>query len=119
MSKTPNYDAKIKAVLDATKPGERVCTLTGETWMMTEEEIGWYRKFNVPPASQSPLTRMKILASYVIGLDIWWNKHPETGKPILSYIHPDSPLQPMPDTEWYTHDFSGRCADPQSNESFI
>jgi len=29
MSKTPNYDAKVKAILDATIPGERVCELTG------------------------------------------------------------------------------------------
>jgi len=25
MSQTPNFDAKIKAVLDATAPGERIC----------------------------------------------------------------------------------------------
>ena len=30
MSNTPNYDAKIKAILDALTPGERTCVITGE-----------------------------------------------------------------------------------------
>ena len=40
MSKTPNYDAKVKTILDTLEPGERTCELTGEKWEMTEEEIG-------------------------------------------------------------------------------
>ncbi|KKW34121.1 MAG: hypothetical protein UY79_C0005G0064, partial [Parcubacteria group bacterium GW2011_GWA2_53_21] len=39
MPKTPNYDAKVKSILNATQPGERVCELTGEKWVMDEEEI--------------------------------------------------------------------------------
>ena len=41
MSRTPHYDAKIKVILDALQPGERVCEFTGEKWMMDEEEIFW------------------------------------------------------------------------------
>ncbi len=66
MSKTPNFNLKIKAVLDATKPGERVCALTGEKWMMTEEEIGWYKKFHVPPSKYRPLTRWWICSGFFL-----------------------------------------------------
>ena len=38
-SKTPKYDAKVKEILDATKPGERTCELSGQKWDMSEEEI--------------------------------------------------------------------------------
>ncbi|PJA47239.1 hypothetical protein CO172_02515 [Candidatus Uhrbacteria bacterium CG_4_9_14_3_um_filter_36_7] len=106
MSKTPNYDAKVKAILDATMPGERVCALTGEKWNMTEEEISWYKKFNVPPSNLSPLTRMSIHASFGTCFQWWWQKHPETGKPVLTCIHPASGIRVLPDEEWYEKDFS-------------
>tara|TARA_Y100000031_G_C8210687_1_gene380770 strand:+ start:1384 stop:1509 length:126 start_codon:yes stop_codon:yes gene_type:complete len=41
MDKTPNYDVKVKTILDALEPGERTCDLTGEKWVMDEEEISW------------------------------------------------------------------------------
>ncbi|MBI2485267.1 hypothetical protein HYW18_03940 [Candidatus Uhrbacteria bacterium] len=106
MSKTPNYDLKVKAVLDAAKLGERVCALTGEKWMMTEEEIGWYKKFNVPPSELSPNTRWKWAGYFDIGFQFWWNKHARTGEPILSFHHPASGIRVLPDAEWYEQDFS-------------
>ncbi len=57
MSKTPNYDAKVKTILDALAPGEKVCEMTGEKWIMTEDEIGWDRRVNVPPSPYSLMTR--------------------------------------------------------------
>src|SRR3989339_1092535 len=106
MSQTPNFDAKIKTILDATVPGERVCELTGEKWMMDKEEIGWYRKFNVPPSKYSPLARMKLLYSYFIVFDVWYNRHAETGKLLVSTIHPATGIRVLPDTEWFAKDFS-------------
>src|SRR3989338_84438 len=106
MTNTPNYDAKVKAILDATTPGERVCALTGEKWMMTEEEIGWYRKFNVPPHPWSPFTRMKYLMGFPSGISIWKKPHAETGKEILTFIHPDSPYKIIEDREWFDREFA-------------
>src|SRR3989338_1218067 len=106
MSHTPNYDAKIKVILDNLEPGERVCELTGEKWMMTDEEIGWYKKFQVPPSKYAPLTRWYLLGGVALGYEWWWNKHAETGKPILTYIHPASGVRVLPDIEWYQKDFS-------------
>ncbi|MFH1405332.1 MAG: hypothetical protein ABIH21_04530 [Patescibacteria group bacterium] len=105
MSKTPNYDSKVKEILDATEPGERVCELTGEKWQMTQEEIGWYKKFNVPPSKRSPLTRMKQLVSFYIMYQFWYQTHPETGKQFVSAIHPNSGFKALPDQEWYAKDF--------------
>jgi len=44
MSKTPNYDAKVKEILDALEPGERVCELTGEKWQLDQDYIDRCRK---------------------------------------------------------------------------
>ncbi|MBI4598777.1 hypothetical protein HY734_01105 [Candidatus Uhrbacteria bacterium] len=106
MSRTPNYDAKARSVLDALQPGERICALTGEKWTMDEAEIGWYRKFNVPPSPYAPLTRWYLLAGTALGFEWWWNAHAETGKPVLTYIHPASGVRVLPDAEWHQKDFA-------------
>jgi len=106
MSKTPNYDSAVKKILDQLVPGERVCVLTGEKWLMTDEEIGWYKKFNVPPSKYSPLTRMCLVNSNFVLFDVWYNYHPETGKPIVSVVHPASGVKVLPDNEWFQKDFS-------------
>lgn len=106
MSKTPKYDAKVKAILDATEPGKRVCALSGQKWEMTEREIGWYKKFNVPPSKYSPLTRWRLMTAFFCGWQWWYNKHAETGEPVLSYIHPASGYKVLPDKEWHNRDFS-------------
>ena len=105
MSKTPNFDAKVKAILDAAAPGERTCSLLGTKWQMTEEELGWYRKFNVPPSTVAPQTRLRQLLGFAAGVSIWWKPHAETGELILSFIHPDSPYRILPDKEWFGRDF--------------
>lgn len=119
MSKTPNYDAKIKTILDSLQPGEHTCVLTGEKWLMTDEEIGWYKKFNVPPSSRTPLTRMRILSGFMNGYQWWWHKHAETDKPILSYVHLSSGLKVLPDQEWLTKDFSSEAVDYDSVQPFF
>ncbi|PJA47310.1 hypothetical protein CO172_02265 [Candidatus Uhrbacteria bacterium CG_4_9_14_3_um_filter_36_7] len=117
MSKTPNYDAKAKAILDATKPGERVCELTGEKWFMDEREIEWYRKFNVPPSRYSPLTRMRLLTNTFSGGQWWYNQHAQTGKPIICGIHPGTGIRVLPDKEWFEKDFSFEQIDYDESRS--
>ncbi|MFH1315834.1 MAG: hypothetical protein ABIH67_05585 [Candidatus Uhrbacteria bacterium] len=119
MSKTPNYDIKVKEILDSLKPGERVCDLTGEKWLMDEREIGWYKKFNVPPSKYSPLNRMRLMHGYFVMWNIWYNKHAETGKPILSTIHPATGIRVLEDLEWYDRDFSELAKDLDSSRSFL
>ncbi|MFH1253725.1 MAG: hypothetical protein V1664_05375 [Candidatus Uhrbacteria bacterium] len=119
MSKTPNYDTAIKKILDSLQPGERVCVLTGEKWNMTDEEIGWYRKFNVPPSKLCPRTRLRLLLGFVSGLALWWKPHAKTGKPILSFVHPDSPYQVLPDREWSNEDFLCQTLSLDLNNPFF
>ncbi|MBI2485216.1 hypothetical protein HYW18_03665 [Candidatus Uhrbacteria bacterium] len=106
MSRTPSYDAKIKVILDATQPGERVCSLLGDKWVLTQEEIDWCRRLNVPPSSYSQRTRWVLMAHYTTGYQFWWNKHFETGVPVLSFHHPTSGVRVLPDAEWFNKDFS-------------
>ncbi|MFH1253722.1 MAG: hypothetical protein V1664_05360 [Candidatus Uhrbacteria bacterium] len=108
MSKTPNYDMAIKKNFDTLQPGERTCVLTGEKWQMTDEEISWYKKFNVPPSKVSPQTRWWLTAGWFTSFQWWWNKHAETGKPLLSFIHPATGLKILPDKEWFDRDFTDR-----------
>jgi len=119
MSHTPNFDAKIKSILDATQPGERTCEMTGEKWMMDEEEISWYKKFNVPPSPFSPRVRMWHMTNFFAVYQWWWNKHPETGEPILSYVHPASKIKVLPDKEWFTKDFSDAAQSISFDQSFF
>ena len=105
MSKTPHFDAKVKVLLDAIEPGEKTCALLGTKWMMTDEEIGWYKKFNVPPSTLAPMTRLRQLAGFAGGISIWWKAHAVSKKPILSFVHPDSPFQVITDTEWFGNDY--------------
>jgi len=103
MSHTPNYDAKIKALLDATPLGERTCPLTGETWNFDERELAWCRQFNAPRLDYSPRTQMKILGGFRSMFEIFWNKHAFSGESILAYVHPDSPVRVVSDLE--AHEF--------------
>ncbi|MFA6131630.1 MAG: hypothetical protein WC702_00985 [Patescibacteria group bacterium] len=119
MSKTPNYDAKIKVILDGLVPGEHTCALTGEKWLMTDEEIGWYKKFNVPPSDISPLSRKRIIGGFMNGFQWWWQKHPATGAAVLSYVHPSSGLKVLPDQEWLTKDFSSEGREYDAKKSFF
>ncbi|MFH1404715.1 MAG: hypothetical protein ABIH21_01295 [Patescibacteria group bacterium] len=104
MSKTPNFDLKIKPILDSLQPGERTCRFTGKKWFMSQEEISWYKKFNVPPSTIEPITRLNYLNAYNTGLAFFWKPNVKTGKPILSAVHPDSPIQVLPDTEWMSEE---------------
>ena len=119
ISKTPHYNAKIKTILDALEPGERVCVLTGEKWFMDGEEIGWYRKFQVPPSKYAPRTRLKLINSYFVIFDIWYNRHAETGKTIISNIHPATGIRVLPDKEWFEKDFTSHAKTFDSSHSFF
>lgn len=104
MNKTPNFDARIKALLDQTELGERTCPLTGEKWNFDAREMDWCRKFDAPPSKYAPRTRMQWLLSFRTAYEIFWNKHAKTGEPILSYIHPDIHIPIISDHEWHTRD---------------
>ncbi|MEK7105377.1 MAG: hypothetical protein AAB865_01705 [Patescibacteria group bacterium] len=114
---TPNYDQKVKIILDGLVPAEQTCVLTGEKWLMDEEEIGWYKRFNVPPSKVHPLSRVKITTFFGTGFGWWWNKHAKTGKPVLSYVHPATGIKVLPDPEFFEQDNTdkGREYNPSTN----
>lgn len=119
MSKIPQFDAKISQILANLTPGERICAITGEKWDMTEEEIGWYRKFNVPPSTISPVNRWRLMTSYFCGWQWWYAKHPETGKPVLSFVHPATGYKVLPEKEWFQKDFSHITHEYNSEQPFF
>lgn len=110
MSHTPDYDAKVKAVLDATEPGERVCPISGKTWVFSQEDIERCRKWNVPPSRLHPFMRMKVMASWGAGVDLWWKPHVLTGKPILTSVHPDALPPVVMDKEYFGSDLGAQYA---------
>jgi hypothetical protein len=119
MSKTPNYDAAVKKILDATEPGERICVLTGEKWLMDEEELAWYRRFNVPPSKYSPTSRMIYLLSFFTGYQWWYNKHAETGAPVITAVHPATGYKVLPDKEWFAKDFQVINTEIKPDQNFF
>lgn len=104
MSKTPNFDAKMKAILDQIELGERTCPLSGEKWNFDEREMDWCRKFNAPRLDYSPRTQMQRLLSFRTAYEIFWNTHALSGEPILSYLHPDVPIPVVTDNEGHNLD---------------
>jgi len=106
MAKTPKYDAKVKEVLDKVVPCEMTCEFTGKKWNMTEEEIGWYKYHNVVPPNILPDFRLLQVSCYYGCYQWWWNKHFDTGEPVLTYVHPASGIKVLPDKEWFQRDFS-------------
>src|SRR3989339_541125 len=118
-NQTPNFDAKIQSILDTLVPSERICILTGEKWFMDEREIKIYRSFNVPPLDIAPNTVWKWLAYFDTGYQFWWNKHAETGKPVLSFHHPASGIRVLPDEEWHARDFSTMTYPYDPSRSFF
>ncbi|MEK9157353.1 MAG: hypothetical protein AAB448_04495, partial [Patescibacteria group bacterium] len=106
MSKTPSFDSKLKPILDALQPGEQACSILGEKWQRDQKEIDVYCRFNVPPLTVSANTLWKWMAYYDAGYQFWWSKHPETGKPVLTFHHPASGIKVLPDVEWHAKDFS-------------
>ncbi|MBI4598779.1 hypothetical protein HY734_01115 [Candidatus Uhrbacteria bacterium] len=114
-AKTPHFDARLKTILDVLQSGERVCSVTGQPWRLTEEEIALCRKFNVPPSTIAPDVRLKMMNGFNTGLAVFWKEDAKTGKPVISAIHPDSPIQVVNDTDWFAEDWSekGRPIDAQ------
>ncbi len=106
MSHTPYFDARVKALLDAERPCTRICEVTGEIWDVTEADIERERKFSIPPMRISPRTYFKLWSQLLTGYSWWWNKHTETGKPVLTHIHPHTFWKVIEDEEWHTRDFS-------------
>jgi len=119
MSQTPQYDAAVAKILVGLKPGERVCALTGKKWMMAEEEIGWYKKFNVPPPKVSPQTIWKQHGLWLVGFQFWYQKHPLTGKPLIGIVHPASVLKMLPDQELLEKDFSSEAVSYDARQPFF
>ncbi|MBI2485024.1 hypothetical protein HYW18_02680 [Candidatus Uhrbacteria bacterium] len=113
MSHTPKFDVKVSTILDATKSGERTCKLTGKRWTMDEDEIEICRKFSVPPSAVAPQTRWQHHGAWYVGFQLWYQKHPETGAPVICTVHPSSGVKVLPDKEWFTKDFvhAGRDVD--------
>ncbi|HBD05433.1 TPA: hypothetical protein DCZ32_03165 [Candidatus Uhrbacteria bacterium] len=59
------------------------------------------------------------MAYYDLGYQFWWNKHFETGKPILTVHHPASGICVLPDVEWHDRDFSNINLDYSASEPFF
>jgi len=120
MSHTPNYDAKVKAILDATQSNEqRTCPRSGETWTVTDRENEWSQKFNVPVSHLSPRTRWLSIGAFTIGYEFWWNQHAETGKPIFTFVHPATGVKVLPDAEWQEKDFRSEARDYDVSRPFF
>src|SRR3989338_3632913 len=119
MSHTPNFDAKIKTILDAAQPGERVCTLTKEKWTLTKEEIAWCRSFDVPPSAIDPLVRLKMLLAHNTDLTLWYKPHALTGEPLLTFVHPHNRAKIIRDKEWADLDNTEHGFDRDANVSFF
>ncbi|MFH1405004.1 MAG: hypothetical protein ABIH21_02805, partial [Patescibacteria group bacterium] len=66
-----------------------------------------------------PLVRMKVISSFATGFGWWWQKHPETGEPVLTYVHPATGIKALPDAEFFEADRTDQGRDYIASESFM
>ena len=119
MSKTPKFDAKITEIHAGLVPHTRTCEMTGNTWNVDEREIEVLKRFSVPPVDVSPMARLWQTGSFFDVYQWWWNQHAETGKPVLSGVHPGSGIRVLPDKEWFEKDFSENGIEYDLDQSFF
>ena len=93
--------------------------LTGEKWLMTDEEIGWYKKFNVPPSKCSPRTRRLIGAAFTSAAQYWNHRDALSGKSLISAIHPSSGVKVVSDESWHASDFSTITREDDASKSVL
>ena len=65
------------------------------------------------------MTRWKNAIGFYAGYQWWWNKHGETGKPVLTYVHPVTGFTVLPDVEWFDRDFSDQAQTYDPQQSFL
>jgi hypothetical protein len=59
ISKTPQFDRKLDALLRDLKPHERVCGSCGQKFQIFQEDIDFYHMLRVPPPKLCPLCRKR------------------------------------------------------------
>ena len=120
MSNTPNYDAKATHLIETLKQGTEItCPISGEKRMLSQKEIDVYRTHLAPPKDYAPVVRMQMLTTQWPGGQWWYNKHAETGAPIICPVHPATGIKVLPDKEWFAKDFSELSLDLDLNHSFF
>jgi len=62
---------------------------------------------------------MKLLHSFVVVFDIWYNRHAETDKSIISNVHPSTGIRVLPDSEWFAKDFQDQAVEIDLEKSFF
>jgi hypothetical protein len=119
MSKTPQYDAKVKEILDSLEPGERTCKASGKQWQMNGAEIELYKRYNIPSSPYSPDARQKLHGAFYTAFSWWWHADKETGEKLITHIHPHTGFTVMKDENWYKKDMVEYGQDIDSEKKVI
>ncbi len=104
MSKTPNFDSKIKMIIDV---------------MPQDNDAEICRKFQVPPIGMEPDKLLDYLNGFNTGLAFFWKPHMTTGRPLLSAIHPDNPIPIVSEDEWASADYTSAAQEIDPTRSVM
>ncbi len=94
----------------------RRCTITGETFTVSELELSLLRSFDAPLPTISPAERQRQRAAYRNFRHLYRRSCSASGRPIVSMYHADQPFPVFESSAWWSDDWDpldyGRQYDP-------
>lgn len=84
---------------------KRVCEISGETFIITKDEVDFCRSMNVPLATVSPVERQKHRIQFRNFRSLYNATSDKSGKPIISMYKPGNPFTVYTRDEWWEDDW--------------
>ena len=100
---------------------EKTCPVSGETFVVTDDDLAFYEKLGVPAPSLHPRERLRRRISYRNFRSLYHRTCDKTGENIISMYHAEQPFPVYKNDAYWADDWDpmayGRDYDP--NRSFL
>lgn len=83
-------------------PQTSICKLSGKNFEITDRDLAFYKKINVPPPSLCPEERRRRRFAFRNERFLYKRKSSLSGKEIISCVHPDDPWPVYAPEEWWS-----------------
>ncbi len=105
ISKTPQFDQAIGAILKDLKPHIRTCRQCGNSFQVYQEDIDFYQMFKVPPPTICPFCRKKRRFAHLMRVPKFFKRlcqSPRHNEEVITVFPPDSPHKVYDFSYWHS-----------------
>jgi hypothetical protein len=107
-SKTPQFDKSLEEILANLKPHQRICQQCGRVFDISQEDIEFYKKLQVPPPKLCPDCRkQRRFGFYNNILKFYKKEDARTGEKIISTFPPESLYKIYDLKYWWSDNWGG------------